>query len=213
MIEIKNLYAGYKDATILKGIDMKIDDGDIVALIGHNGAGKTTLFKSIMNILKPKKGSVVIEGSVAYVPQDTRVFGNLTVTENVLVASNHKTIPKDLTLLFPILEHKKHTHAKRLSGGERQMVALARALINKPDTLLLDEPTVGLSPKLVKEVFAMLININKELNTTMIIIEHNLTSLFTFANKAYILEKGEVKRVLTKDELKNGVQVYKEIMK
>ncbi len=213
MIEIKNLYAGYKDITILKGIDMIINDGDIVALIGHNGAGKTTLFKSIMNILKPKKGSVIVKGRVAYVPQDTRVFGNLTVTENVLVASNYKEIPKDLIGLFPILEHKKHTHARSLSGGERQMVALARALISKPDILLLDEPTVGLSPKLVKEVFAMLININKEFNTTMIIIEHNLTSLFTFANKAYILEKGEVKRELTKDELKNGIQVYKEIMK
>jgi branched-chain amino acid transport system ATP-binding protein len=146
------------------------------------------------------------------VPQGKRVFPLLTVKENVLVASREKDIPESLIELFPMLRKKEKSLARDLSGGEQQMVALARGLIAKPDILLLDEPSLGLSPKLVKEVFGIINTIRKEFSMTVIVVEHNLTSLLAIADTGYVLEKGLVVRSLKSKDLKDSHGVYQSLI-
>ena len=212
IVKLENINAGYSDLQILFDINLEIKKGEMVALLGQNSAGKTTILKVIAGMVAKKSGKIHKSGTISYVPQHLRVFPNLTVEENVLVRGTEKQIPADLLNLFPILKSKKNILAKNLSGGEQQMVAMARGLIDNPDLLLLDEPSLGLSPKLVKELFALIEKIKLEKNISILIIEHNLNSLLKIADRGYILERGHIVKQLTSDDFTNLESVYKSLM-
>jgi branched-chain amino acid transport system ATP-binding protein len=213
ILDIKNLNAGYADLAILKDVSLSLTPGTITVLMGPNGAGKSTLLKSIFNLTKITAGEIFFENTdiahwpvherlargIAFVSQGKINFGTLSVQENLEIGAHHvrdnKIIAARLervTALFPALAAKKNQPAFSLSGGEQQMLALARALMSEPKLLLLDEPSLGLSPKFVKEVFATIVRVRNELGTTILIVEHNLKSLLNLADFGYILVQGEV---------------------
>lgn len=212
ILSIKNIEAKYKDLVVLNDVSLEIEKGTVVALLGQNGAGKSTLLKVLMGLVPHTRGQMVIRGNISYVPQGKRVFPLLSVKENVLVASPEKEIPESLIALFPILKEKEQSLARDLSGGQQQMVALARGLIAQPDILLLDEPSLGLSPKLVKEVFGIINTIRTEFDMTVIVVEHNLTSLLAIADRGYVLEKGFVVRTLEPKDMKDSHGVYRSLI-
>jgi branched-chain amino acid transport system ATP-binding protein len=212
ILTINHIESKYKDLTVLHDVSLEIESGTIVALLGQNGAGKSTLLKAIMGLVPITQGQIIAQGKISYVPQGKRVFPLLTVKENVLIVSSEKEIPESLIKLFPILRAKEKSLARDLSGGEQQMVALARGLVARPDILLLDEPSLGLSPKLVKEVFAIINTVCREFGTTILVVEHNLTSLFAIANKGYVLEKGCVSRILEPKDLQDSHSVYQSLI-
>ncbi len=212
ILELHNVDAGYKDLQVLFGVSLHVKKGEVVALLGQNGAGKSTILKVIAGLLDKKAGRVTACKNIAYVSQGKRVFPSLTVFENVIVGGTVRDIPEDLYSLFPILRTKKNTLAKNLSGGEQQMVALARALITNPDVLLLDEPSLGLSPKFVQDIFRVIDTIRKERNLSVLVIEHNLISLLTIADRGYVLEKGKVIEELDAKDFRSKEAVYDAIM-
>lgn len=206
MITISNIHAGYKDKPVLQGISLDLQQGEIVALLGHNGAGKTTILKTIFGLVKQTNGEVKTNGKMVYVPQDMRVFPTLTVKENILIVTDLQEIPEYIFEIFPVLKIKENFVAGNLSGGEQQAVALARAIIQQPDILLLDEPSLGLSPKLVKETFEVIKKLREKHNMTILVVEHNILSLSKILDRAYVLEKGKVKSVLeTKEKIIGGL--------
>jgi branched-chain amino acid transport system ATP-binding protein len=212
LLTLENIDAGYKDLQVLFDVSLHINRREVVALLGQNGAGKSTILKVIVGLLEKKAGRITTSSSISYVSQGKRVFPNLTVKENVLVRGTQKEIPESLNHLFPILVSKKDTLAKSLSGGEQQMVALARALIDNPDILLLDEPSLGLSPKFVQDIFRVIDQIRKERNLSVLVIEHNLMSLLKIADRGYVLEKGKVTEELDARDFQSKESVYDAIM-
>jgi len=210
LLEISNLSSGYQDTIIINEIDMKINKSEIVTIIGPNGAGKSTLLKTIFGIIKPKNGEIkfkerqigrfepfkIFQLGVSYVPQIENIFPSLTVMENLDVGfytSNIKNVEKELDRIFsifPSLDQKKSTKAGNLSGGERQMLAIARALIGDPDLLLLDEPTASLAPGLVNEIMEKLITIKKS-GTSILLVEQNAKKSLEIADRCYVLVMGK----------------------
>lgn len=212
ILTLENIDAGYKDLQVLFDVSLHIHRGEVVALLGQNGAGKSTILKVITGLVEKKSGRIHKNATISYVSQGKRVFPNLTVFENVVVRGDVKEIPDDIYTLFPILQSKKNILAKNLSGGEQQMVALARALIDNPDILLLDEPSLGLSPKFVQDIFRVIDQIRKERNLSVLVIEHNLMSLLKIANRGYVLEKGKVIEELDAKDFLSKESVYDAIM-
>ena len=212
ILTLENIDTGYKDLQVLFDVSLHIHRGEVVALLGQNGAGKSTILKVITGLVEKKAGRIHKDATISYVSQGKRVFPNLTVFENVIVRGDVKEIPQDIYNLFPILQSKKHTLAKNLSGGEQQMVALARALIDNPDILLLDEPSLGLSPKFVQDIFRVIDQIRKERNLSVLVIEHNLMSLLKIADREYVLEKGKVIEELDAKDFRSKESVYDAIM-
>jgi branched-chain amino acid transport system ATP-binding protein len=222
MLLIKNLKAGYNGSEILHGLDFEAKNGEIVAIIGPNGSGKSTLLKSIFNLCEVNgnidfKGknlvnlpthSLISEG-ISYVPQGRQVFGDLTVKENLemgaFIFKNKELVKRNLEDVyekFPILKEKEKDYAFTLSGGQQQLLAIARALIQDPELLLLDEPSLGLSPKAMKEVFEKVCEINKE-GITVIIVEQNARQAVKIANHTFVLEEGRIALKGGKNILKN----------
>ncbi len=211
LLELKNVGAGYNDPKIIHDISLSIDEGEIIALMGPNGAGKSTILKAIFGLIK-HTGSVFYEGGkiypkphelvkmgVAYVPQGRRVFNNLTVEENLEIGgfalNNKEEIArrvKHLFKLFPTLHVKHKEYAGTLSGGQQQLLSIARGLMMQPKLLLLDEPTLGLSPKIVKEIFQMIKDINEDQKMAIVVVEHNLQTLLPMASRAYVLAHGKI---------------------
>jgi branched-chain amino acid transport system ATP-binding protein len=212
ILTLENIDVGYKDLQVLFDVSLHIHRREVVALLGQNGAGKSTILKVITGLIEKKAGRIHKNATISYVSQGKRVFPNLTVFENVVVRGNVKKIPDDLYTLFPILQSKKNILAKNLSGGEQQMVALARALIDNPDILLLDEPSLGLSPKFVQDIFRVIDQIRKERNLSVLVIEHNLMSLLKIADRGYVLEKGKVIEELDAKDFLSKESVYDAIM-
>jgi len=228
MLKITNLKAGYGGNEILKGINFELKPAEIVAVIGPNGAGKSTLLKSIFNLCHIYSGRIVfkdkditklpthklIKEGVSYVPQGRQVFSNLTVEENLemgaYIMGDKKLIKKnfkDVYTKFPELKEKRKQLAGNLSGGQQQMLAIGRALIQDPEILLLDEPSLGLAPKVVKEVFEKIVEINKE-GISIIIIEQNAKQAVKIADGIYVLEDGKIaltggKEILENPKIKN----------
>lgn len=216
ILQLKNINAGYADLQVLYDVSLHVNKGEIVALLGQNGAGKSTIMKVVMGIVKSsppaplhKRGGPL---NIAYVPQGKRVFANLTVAENVLVASEKVEIPEHLYNLFPILKSKGSIIAGHLSGGEQQMVALARALVDNPSLLLLDEPTLGLSPKYVSEIFEVIDRLRRDSDLSVLVIEHNLSSLLHIADRGYVLARGKVVKELTHQDFSSHDEVYRAIV-
>ena len=229
MLEVKNLEVYYGVIQAIKGISFEVNEGEVIALIGANGAGKTTTLQTITGMLKPEKGEVIFNGvdiskipghkivpmGMAHVPEGRRVFAQLSVYENLKMGAytrkDKNEIEQSLKMVyqrFPRLEERKNQLAGTLSGGEQQMLAMGRALMSKPKIILMDEPSMGLSPIFVEEIF----NIIKEISaggTTVLLVEQNAKKALSIANRAYVLETGNI--VLSGDahEMMNNEQIKK----
>lgn len=229
MLEIKNLVVRYGMIEAIKGISFHVNDGEIVTLIGSNGAGKTTTMHAISGLIKPSEGSITLNGTdliktpshkivtlgLAQVPEGRRVFAEQSVKENLLLGAYYRKdkaeIEKDLKYvydLFPRLRERENQPAGTLSGGEQQMLAMGRALVARPKILLLDEPSMGLSPLLVKEIFRIIEEINRK-GTTILLVEQNAKMALAIADRAYVLETGKITLEGTGEELSASEQVRK----
>ena len=212
MLKIDNIDVYYGAIHALKGISLEVKEGEIVTLIGANGAGKSTTLRTISGLLKPKTGSItflgqniegvraheIVKKGISQVPEGRRVFAEMTVMENLdlgaFVRKDKAGIQQDLKHvfeLFPRLEERKNQSAGTLSGGEQQMLAMGRALMSRPKLLLLDEPSMGLAPMLIKEIFNIIVDINKS-GTTVLLVEQNANMALSIANRAYVLETGRI---------------------
>jgi branched-chain amino acid transport system ATP-binding protein len=211
MLEVRALRAGYAGVTVLWDVDLEVDGGEIVALVGANGAGKTTLLRAVSGLLRPAAGQVLVGGAdtaglapervaglgVAHVPEGRRLFAGLSVRENLLVGAHHRgrvDLGPDLERvygLFPVLAERADQVAGRLSGGEQQMCALGRALMGRPRLLLIDELSLGLAPRLVDELLAQLPDIAAE-GTGIVLVEQDVEAALSVAARGYILESGRM---------------------
>jgi branched-chain amino acid transport system ATP-binding protein len=213
MLEIKNLFAGYGAVSALHGISLSVPDGKIVTLIGANGAGKTTTLKTISGLLKPKSGEIfcdsknisnlppheIVKLGLSHVPEGRMIFANLTVLENLQLGAylrrDKKIVRNELENifnLFPRLREREKQIAGTLSGGEQQMLAIGRALMSKPKLLLLDEPSLGLAPLLVKTIFEKIIEVNRQQGITILLVEQNAKLALEISHSGYVLETGKV---------------------
>ena len=211
MLEIRDLHVSYGEIPALKGVSLRVATGEIVALLGNNGAGKTTTLKTLSGLLAPRSGEILLEGEsvrgvpphlivrkgLAHVPEGRRVFNRLTVLENLEMGAYTRSdaaVSDDLDRvfsLFPRLGERRAQVAGTLSGGEQQMLAIGRALMGNPRLLLLDEPSMGLAPVLVEQIFETVRSINRQ-GTTILLVEQNAALALDVAQRAYVLETGAV---------------------
>ena len=229
MLKVENLEVAYGMIKAIKGVSFEVNAGEVIALIGANGAGKTTILHTVTGLLSPQAGSIVFEGveltkipahkivgmGMAHVPEGRRVFQELTVLENLklgaFILNDKKRIESNLEYVykhFPRLKERRGQVAGTLSGGEQQMLAMGRALMSNPKIILMDEPSMGLSPILVSEIF----NIIKEVSadgTTVLLVEQNAKKALSIANRAYVLETGKIVLEGDAKELMNDEQVKK----
>ncbi|MGN1111219.1 MAG: ABC transporter ATP-binding protein [Oscillospiraceae bacterium] len=229
MLEIENLEVYYGAINAIKGISFSVEQGEIIALIGANGAGKTTTLHTITGLVPAKHGSVKLNGTditkipahkivsmgMAHVPEGRRVFAQLTVYENLMLGAytrkDKAEIAETLERVyerFPRLKERRKQTAGTLSGGEQQMLAMGRALMSKPSIILMDEPSMGLSPLYVSEIFDIITEINKS-GTTVLLVEQNAKKALSIANRAYVLETGTIALSGNAKELMDNEQVKK----
>ena len=213
MLKISNVETFYGKIQALRGVDLDVNQGEIVSLIGSNGAGKSTLLMTISGVNKAKRGNIIFNGEnienrephkivdlgICQVPEGRRIFSRLTVEENLRLGAHanekgkyFETDIKEVYELFPVLSDRKTQRGGTLSGGEQQMLAIGRALMSKPKVLLLDEPSLGIAPKLVNQIFISIKNINKEKNVTIFLVEQNAKKALELADRAYVLVNGKV---------------------
>lgn len=229
MLEIKNLNVHYGVIHALKDISLTVNAGEIVTLIGANGAGKTTTLRTISGLKKATSGEILLEGKVithlsapekvelgiSQVPEGRRIFPEMSVLENLelgaFLRNDKEEIKKDLEhiyQLFPILSNRKKQMAGTLSGGEQQMLAMGRALMSRPRILLLDEPSMGLAPLLVREIFDIITDINRS-GTTILLVEQNANMALSIAHRAYVIENGSIVISGTGEELAKSSDIQK----
>ena len=213
MLKISNIETFYGKIQALRGVDLDVNDGEIVSLIGSNGAGNSTLLMTISGVNKAKRGNIVFNGEnienkqphkivdmgICQVPEGRRIFSRLTVEENLRLGAHanekgkyFENDIKEVYDIFPVLSDRKTQRGGTLSGGEQQMLAIGRALMSKPKVLLLDEPSLGIAPKLVNQIFVSIKNINKEKNVTIFLVEQNAKKALELADRAYVLVNGKV---------------------
>ena len=229
MLEIKDLEVYYGVIQAIKGVSFEVNEGEIIALIGANGAGKTTILHTITGLIAPKSGHVLFEGKditktpahkivelgMAHVPEGRRVFAQLSVYQNLKMGAytrkDKAEVDAALEMVykrFPRLEERKNQMAGTLSGGEQQMLAMGRALMSHPKIILMDEPSMGLSPILVNEIFDIIRSVN-EAGTTVLLVEQNAKKALAIANRAYVLETGTIATSGDADALMNDDAIKK----
>lgn len=227
MLKVENLHVHYGAIHALKGVSIEVPQGQIITLIGANGAGKSTTLRTLSGLLRATEGRILLEGKeiqrlpaqdivklgMSQVPEGRRVFAHMTVRENLdlgaYIRNDKKEIDEDMEKVFsrfPRLKEREKQLAGTLSGGEQQMLAMGRALMSRPRLLLLDEPSMGLAPLLVKEIFSIVKDIN-ETGTTVLLVEQNAHMALAIANYAYVLETGSVKLEGNAKELANSSEV------
>ena len=231
MLEIKKVETFYDKIQALRGVDISVKEGEIVSLIGSNGAGKSTLLMTVSGVHKAKVGTITFEGKniekeephnivnlgISQVPEGRRIFSKLTVEENLRLGSyayekgkHYDRDIKSIFDLFPVLNDRKKQRGGTLSGGEQQMLAIGRSLMSNPKMLLLDEPSLGIAPKLVNQIFVAIKNINKEKKVTIFLVEQNAKKALELADRAYVLVNGKVfmqgtgKDLLNNDDVKSA---------
>lgn len=230
MLQIKNIQTYYGNIQALKDVSIDINEGEIVTLIGANGAGKTTTLMSICGLTPPRSGEILLDGDpinnmspekivqtgIIQVPEGRRIFPDMTVLENLemgaFLRKNKQLVQQDLNYvmtLFPILEKRKNQLGGTLSGGEQQMLAISRALMARPRLLLLDEPSLGLAPLIIKQIFEIIKQINKESNTTIFLVEQNANQALKLADRGYVMENGRITLVDSADNLLENDDVRK----
>ncbi|MDO9235072.1 MAG: urea ABC transporter ATP-binding subunit UrtE [Aquabacterium sp.] len=209
MLDVKDLYVSYGQSEALHGISFEANKNETVAIMGRNGMGKTTLFKSLMGVLPTKSGQIKVAGNdvskmesfqrvargIAYVPQGRMIFPTLTVEENIqtgLENSKHKRIPDEIYALFPVLFDMKNRKGGNLSGGQQQQLAIARALVTNPQVLLLDEPTEGIQPSIIKDIAKALNEIRKLREITIVVSEQVLSFAMDVADRLFVIEGGRL---------------------
>jgi branched-chain amino acid transport system ATP-binding protein len=210
-LRVQGLRAGYGKVPILQGVDLKVAGGEVVAVVGPNGSGKSTLLKTICGLIRPYSGMILFDGQdlaghpsyciaragISYVPEGGRLFPNMTVRENLLMGAfatpeNLKTsLMEEIYALFPILAERGRQYAATLSGGEKQMLAISRGLVSCPKVLMLDEPSLGIAPKLVEEIYERL-HALKAKGLTVLLVEQNTNFALELADRAYVLENGRI---------------------
>ena len=227
MLKIENLFVNYGGINALRGISLEVQDGEIVTLIGANGAGKSTTLRTITGLVKAASGSVIWNGEeligksidtifksgIAMVPEGRRVFSDLTVLENLQVGAylrkDREEIDKDIEWvysLFPRLKERYWQYAGTLSGGEQQMLAVGRALMSRPKLMMMDEPSLGLAPLVVQDIFSIIKEINRQ-GVTILLIEQNANMALRIADRGYVLETGQISMTGTGLELLNDESV------
>ena len=213
LLELLNVESAYGPIKAIRGVSLKVRRGEIATVLGSNGAGKTTILKTISGILDPRKGAVnfkgraitaqdpalIVQQGLSHVPEGREVFALLSVHDNLLMGaytrSDRDGVARDMELVygyFPILRERADQDAGLLSGGQQQMLAISRALMAAPDLMLLDEPSLGLSPKLTKEIFEIVVRINRERGTTVLLVEQNANMALNAADYGYVLENGRI---------------------
>ncbi len=229
MLEVKNLSVHYGMIQAVRNVNFKVNEGEIVSLIGANGAGKSTILKTLSGLIHPSEGEIVylgeniastsakkiVEKGLVQVPEGRHVFPGLTVKENLelgaFLRKDKEEIQKDMEVVFerfPILKERKDQDAQTLSGGEQQMLAMGRALMSRPKLLLLDEPSMGLAPIFIREIFKIIQEIQKT-GTTVLLIEQNAKMALSISNRAYVLETGSVVLSGTGQELLESDEIQK----
>jgi branched-chain amino acid transport system ATP-binding protein len=229
LLSVRNLEVGYGAISALRGIDLEVNKGEIVTLIGANGAGKTTTLRTISGLLKPRKGEIEFDGKditgikphvitgrgISHVPEGRGIFANLTVHDNLELGAylRKDRISKEeydrVFTLFPVLRERFKQNAGTLSGGEQQMLAISRALMAKPTVLLLDEPSLGLAPQMVQTIFRVIREINAE-GTTILLVEQNAHMALVTAHRGYVMETGRItatddtKALLASDKIRKA---------
>ena len=220
-LEIRNIHSYYGNIQALSGINLELNTGEIVTLIGANGAGKTTTLMSISGLVHPRKGEIyfdnkpiqelspdlIVSMGIVQVPEGRRIFPGFTVKENLdmgaYLRNNKNEITRDLDYifeLFPILKERKNQRGGTMSGGEQQMLAISRALMANPKVLLLDEPSLGLAPLVIKQIFGIIERINKENDVTVFLVEQNANQALRIADRGYVIENGSI---VTEDKANN----------
>ena len=229
MLEIKDIHVYYGAIHAIKGVSLTVRQGEIVTLIGSNGAGKSTTLRTVSGLLTPKEGDILFEGEsiagrpaqsivkmgISQVPEGRRIFANMTVMENLELGAYSREdadgIEADMNMVFerfPRLLERKEQAAGTLSGGEQQMLAMGRALMSRPRLLLLDEPSMGLAPLLIREIFSIIVDINKT-GTTVLLVEQNANMALSIAHRAYVLETGRIALTGDAKELAASEEVRK----
>jgi len=231
LLEAKGIESGYGRTSVLFDIDLRIEEGEMVSLVGPNGAGKTTLLRTLSGILKAKKGNIsfkdktlnklkpnqIVGSGIGYVLQQNNVFPNLTVMENLemgaylLSTSEFEDRLGDIFVRFPILEERTSQKAGTLSGGERQMLAIASTIVMTPDLLMLDEPCGGLAPQMADEVFKKVVEIHKTGTAILWVVEQEMESVLKMVSRSYALESGEIRFEGSGEDLLNN-QKYQELI-
>jgi len=228
MLEVRDLHVNYGAVSALHGISLKVEKGEIVTLIGANGAGKSTTLRTISGLVKPRSGliqfedrdisglppHVIVGRGIAQSPEGRMVFANLTVLENLRMGAylrkDTREIHKDMQYvfsIFPRLKEREQQTAGTLSGGEQQMLAIGRALMSKPKCLMLDEPSLGIAPILVQTIFEKIVEINRELGLTILLVEQNANLALEISNRGYVLETGRITLTDTAAALRDNAEV------
>lgn len=230
MLKVDNISTYYGNIQALKGVSLEVEEGEIVTLIGANGAGKTTTLMSLSGIVPPRTGEVLFQGQpiqgvsgdkivqmgIIQVPEGRRIFPNMSVMENLemgaYLRTNKVLVKQDINMvmdLFPILAQRRGQMGGTLSGGEQQMLAISRALMARPRLLLLDEPSLGLAPIIIQQIFDIIRKINHDNNTTIFLVEQNANQALKLADRGYVMENGRITISDTAEKLLNNEQVKK----
>ncbi|MFK7882119.1 urea ABC transporter ATP-binding subunit UrtE [Roseobacter sp.] len=230
LLEVSQLTSGYGKETVLQGVDLHVKQGELVAVIGRNGVGKSTLMRTLVGLMKTRSGKIQFGGTevsdlppdrraragIGYIPQGREVFPELTIRENLLVgevanvdgdAPDYERVYR----FFPILKERSRQRAGTLSGGQQQQLAIARAMIGNPALMLLDEPSEGIQPSIIKDIARNLRSLNAETGAAVLLVEQNLDLIVSLADRGYVMEKGRIKATLGPKAIRDREQVRKHL--